>query len=402
MNNLFKKTLLILLFLVIGSFLCFAEKIPLLKKNLGNFEQKSLKSDFGGEWETATDKANNGTSIASTSFVEGIDPAKKAISVNYELKAGYQYRYIMFKINFPKVLDFSKYNSISFWLKGSGHRLKFHVGTEVVKDYDYHSYNIAKTTTDWTEYKIPLSVFVQEGWGSTKEFEMKKVFMIEFQTGSMKEGEKGWFAIGEIKLSSEKIYEQQMASDNALDSLVLISSNEDGFVDSAGGFWEVSDDKVNYGSSTAKLSFGKREDRQTVKMEYELGPLYKYRYAMARLAFVNPINLTRYKSVSFFLRGNEKKLKFHIGTQNVEDYDYYGYVIRSTSSDWKEYKFPLKLLRQEGWGKKVLFDLKKVKVIQFQTGSMLPGEKGWFEIDNLTLSADELTDTNKSALLSSK
>ncbi len=356
---------------------------------LGCFVKGSLKSDFGGEWEILDDKPNNGNSSSSFAFIEGRGPGAKAVKVDYELKGNYKHRYITFEIRFPKILDLSKYNSISFWMKGSGHKVKFQLATEYINDYDFHEYNIPATSSEWKEYKIPLSAFFQEGWGVRKELDVQNVIKVAFQTVSMAEGEKGWFAVEDLTLSTEDAFDpiQEMELPN---QLALENFDKEGFeLIQLGAMWEAVDDSVNGGNSKARLSLGEYGNKKTLRLDYELGAAYKYRYAMAHLTFLNPVDLSKYKWISISIRGSADKLKFHFGTFNVEDYDYHGYALRFTTRDWKEYRLPINSLKQEGWGKKAVLDFEKIKTIQFQTASMMPGEKGWIEIGKIVLESGD-------------
>ncbi|MBN1412891.1 MAG: CIA30 family protein [Spirochaetales bacterium] len=168
---------------------------------LGAFETDSWDVPMG-KWMAEDDSPNKGTSTAVISRVAGQGGSAGAIRFDYTLGTGYQYRYGLVKIGMNGDKDFSGYKTLSFWIRGSGLKLKVHIGTRLVTDYDYHEFLIASVPAEWTEYNVPVTKFFQEGWGAKKKLDMSKIFLVQFQTGSMVDGEKGWLELDNVKFTS--------------------------------------------------------------------------------------------------------------------------------------------------------------------------------------------------------
>jgi hypothetical protein len=378
------KVVLSALVVFLFALLAFAESSAL---SLSDFGTGVLKIDFGkGEWVPFTDKDNGGTSKMALSFVEG-KKSKKALNVAYELGKDYEYRYVTLKLAFKEAVDISKYKSISFWIKGSGSSIRFSVCAADVKDYDYHGYPIAATSGEWKEVRLPFTSLIQEGWGAKKDLDLSKTVVIQFQTASKADGEKGNFAVDKVELSTEKVSDPNSArvltdvlnlSDFAKQGLNLIDLSAK---------WMSRDDSLDGGTSQSKMSFGNGQTKgeKTLRLDYELASGFKDRYAMVGVSFAIPIDLSKYRTLSFWMRGSGNKIRVYIGTKDVEDFDYHNYLITATSGKWKQYKLSFAELTQEGWGKSVVFDPEKISTIQFKTASKAVGEKGWFEIDKVTL-----------------
>ncbi len=176
---------------------------------------------------------------------------------------------------------------------------------------------------------------------------------------------------------------------------IIIDDFEDGdYVDKCAGIWYAINDSVNQGDSECKIRMttGVSNKGRAIKFEYKLGPRFQYRYAMLSDIFKFPIDFTKYKSISFYLRGSGHKLRIKLWSENVEGWDWHGFTIPRTPKKWKRYTIPFFVFRQEGWGKPQKLDLRIIKRIDFQTASMVSGEEGWFEIDNLKLTT--AIDTN--------
>jgi hypothetical protein len=381
--------------------LLFGEPEEKTALSLGDFDQGKLSVEpLSAEWQTADDSPNQGNSKANPSFIDGAQGSKKALELTYELGEKYQYRYAALKLAFKKAQDFSKYKSLSFWIKGSGNKLKLSIATGNVKDYDYYSYTISSTpTSDWVAYKIPFTSFFQEGWGEKKDFDLKNVTFLNLQASSMTLGEKGWFAIDDVRILAEEAVDPAK-NKNLPDVLALTKFDKKSFKveTEASGVWKTSTDNQNGGSSEAKISFGEgyAKGGDSLRMDYDLRTGYKYPYVMTVLQFDSKVDLMQYEGISFWMRGSGNKFRMSFATADVADYDFHGSELEVTK-EWKEYKIPLSFLMQEGWGKPVVFNLENVTAIQFQSESKKVGEKGWIEIDQMVLNKSKTSLINKPA-----
>jgi hypothetical protein len=169
---------------------------------LADFESGEPKGAFDSNWFAIADddSSNHGNSKVAFSMTDGAAGSKHAVRVDYEHGPAYQYRFVLLKCEFPKVADFSSYESLAFTIKGSGEKLKIHIGTYDISDYDYHERVLGATPKDWMELVMPIADFKQEGWGKPKNLNPSHVLLLQFQTGSQVSGEKGWFAIDDVKL----------------------------------------------------------------------------------------------------------------------------------------------------------------------------------------------------------
>ena len=158
-----------------------------------------------------------------------------------------------------------------------------------------------------------------------------------------------------------------------------------------GGIWNVQNDSANGGNST--ISFAKKTNiysgitNRYIWVQYTLGPNYQYRYVFLQNNF-NETNLINYNGLKFLLRGSGNKLRIMIRSDSVagSNYDDFGYVINQTPNNWTEFIIKFSDFNQEGWGtpmdkNEVLRHLNK---IQFKASSMISGESGWFEVDNVS------------------
>jgi len=169
---------------------------------LADFEKGEASGAFGSSWVAIddTDPTNHGNSKAAVSMTDGADGSKYAVRLDYEHGPAYMYRFGLLKCDFPKVVDFSPYQALSFKIKGSGNKLKVHIGTSDISDFDYHEKVIYSTPADWTEIVMTFTSFQQEGWGKSKPFIASHVLLLQFQTGSQIAGEKGFITIDDVKL----------------------------------------------------------------------------------------------------------------------------------------------------------------------------------------------------------
>ena len=98
-----------------------------------------------------------------------------------------------------------------------------------------------------------------------------------------------------------------------------------------------------------------------------------------------PRDLSQYKAIEFWTRGDGKTYRFKIHSTATADYDDYGYNF-TTSSEWERHVIPFEDLTQEGWGKSVSLEqaIQKALKLQWQTIGQ-PHESITLEIDNIRL-----------------
>jgi hypothetical protein len=327
------------------------------------------------------DKEAAGNSNGSISAVPGVNARDAAVKFSYTLGEKFEYRYAMLSLMFKKPCDFSGFKALRFWLKGSGNKMEVDICTDAVLDYDYHAYTIKTTPGEWKQVEIPFAVLRQAGWGAKVDFDPAWVNKIQFKASSTIIDEKGFFVLDGVELSTSSPFVGKISGNP-----FMLSDFEEGLVDRLGDEWKPEDDSPNGGNSRSSLNTGDGQgaSKGSLRMEYTLGPAYKYRYAIAKVEFQNPIELSSYKSLSFWVKGNGKKLKIHLCSATVKDYDWHGSTFAATPQDWTEYVVPFASLTQEGWGRPRPLDLKKIQRIEFVSGSAESGEQGWFEVDNLT------------------
>lgn len=165
-----------------------------------NFE-KGLNDSFGNDWIAEDDSPNKGDSRCSASIAPGPGGKGKALRLDYTLGRAFMYRYALAKTELRVAMDLSKFRSVRFMLRGSGHGVKVMLGIRQVTDYDYHEYIIPASLPDWKEYRIVFRAFKQGGWGRHRAFDPAQVIKVQLQTVSMADGEQGWFEIDDIAFS---------------------------------------------------------------------------------------------------------------------------------------------------------------------------------------------------------
>lgn len=343
----------------------------------------AISATANGEWKIEDDSPNGGNSTAKLSMTTGRSGANTAARLDYTLGPSYQYRYALLQLKYPGIQDRSKYKGIRFWVKGSGSKLEVDLCQNNVADYDYHMAVVNQTGKDWTEVTIPFSQFKQAGWGKKVAFNQSLVNKVQFKAASMKEGETGFFIVDGIEYTTDSPFVDKLAGEN-----FLLADFEGTLLDKLGNEWGVEDDSPNKGDSKGGVTVGDGQggSKGSMRLAYTLGPSYQYRYTIAKVEFQKPLNITDYKTLKFWMKGSGNKVKVHLCSDTVKDYDWHEYVIESTPSDWKLIEIPFTAFQQEGWGKAAELDQKNIIRIQFQTGSMADGEQGWFEVDNLMLS----------------
>jgi len=186
--------------------------------------------------------------------------------------------------------------------------------------------------------------------------------------------------------------------------------------------WTVSDDIPNQGNSTNhQVSFAGvpsflYEDGEwgalstnAIRLDYVLGDnAYPYPYVNIGVGdswnVYDPsrdlfLDASKYAGFSFWLKGNGKKLRVKVctidnfkgtsadvGNGSLYDWDFYGFDIEKTPSEWTRYIIPFTALKREGWSSTpVSLQLDHITRFEFQASSQIKKEQGWFMIYKLEL-----------------
>ena len=185
------------LFLVCGSPLSYAGP-----------QADGLKiSELNGKWEVVTDKLwCKGTSEAKMEFVSGSDNTKDALRIDYTLGTRPEWSpFADLTCKYPDEKDvYSGFTGIKFLLRGSGGKVRLVFMSSNIDTWDFWGYTIDKTPAEWKEYAIKWPD-LSPGWGDTKPLSesLAKVTDIQFHAEG-KEGDKGWFEVGNIALTVDK------------------------------------------------------------------------------------------------------------------------------------------------------------------------------------------------------
>jgi hypothetical protein len=111
-------------------------------------------------------------------------------------------------------LDAQGYDGVSFYLKGDGKKMDFHVCTigsfsgtsnsvgsnPLEYNWDFYVYTINITPSQWTRYDIPFSDLRRVTTQSWVTFRQDHITRIEFQAASRVSGEHGTFTVDEVRL----------------------------------------------------------------------------------------------------------------------------------------------------------------------------------------------------------
>ncbi len=98
-------------------------------------------------------------------------------------------------------------------------------------------------------------------------------------------------------------------------------------------------------------------------------------------------DLTGFKSVSFWVKGDGGRYAISLVRDAVTDYDHYHYEF-AAPKEWTEIRVPLDAFRQHGWGKPVPSAPADVKFLQFSPAAHDKPFDVW--IDHVSLSPDEV------------
>ncbi|HMB01205.1 MAG TPA: CIA30 family protein, partial [Spirochaetota bacterium] len=135
------------------------DDIPLFAGPLADFS----RDDKGYTLQITTDQPQGGASTAVKYFTNS--PGGRAVGVRYELKKDYQYRYINLQLNTAAPINVEAYNSLAVKIRGNTGGLRCKLWSRNVSGYDWHGFVLEDIDKQWTEMLLPLSEFVQEGWG---------------------------------------------------------------------------------------------------------------------------------------------------------------------------------------------------------------------------------------------
>ena len=100
----------------------------------------------------------------------------------------------------------------------------------------------------------------------------------------------------------------------------------------------------------------------------------------------SPGDLSRYKTLRFWAKGDGNAHKVRLIKDSIKDSDHFAFRF-NTSSEWKEVRIPLEAFRQAGWGKPVERSFNDVTAIEFSPGA--PDADFDFRFDQVELLEEE-------------
>ncbi|HBA85679.1 MAG TPA: hypothetical protein DCZ95_16480 [Verrucomicrobia bacterium] len=180
-----------------------------------------------------------------------------------------------------------------------------------------------------------------------------------------------------------------------------------------GGVWNAYDDRENNNSSTVFMAgatngasaFSSQSMRGwgTLRLATTGQPIHVFGGIMTKLTpytndgsfAVSDLSLTTgLRGVSFWLKGNGKKLSVVLKSNAITNYDDYVYTLAHTPCQWKQYILLFTDFTQEGWGGEAVNRdeaLRQVNAIQFKFASKLDNETNEVFVDDLALFGGQLT-----------
>lgn len=203
-----------------------------------DFEDGDQWCELGGSWETSDDAMDKGRSALTIALdssghliMDGEGHASaRSFHFTFALDQGdFEYApYIWWWVilsSDAEPVDFSRYEGFSYWHKGSAHRAT--LTSPDVKDYDYHSSNVA-ASDDWQKVEIAFADLRQLGWGEPRPLDLGRVvgftWLVEGQTGDT----------GEVWLDNLTLVEQFPEPDRGAPDLEIHPAEPppDAFLDS--------------------------------------------------------------------------------------------------------------------------------------------------------------------------
>jgi hypothetical protein len=147
---------------------------------------ESPRGTSGGFW-CAFDQNGLGTQVSPDPFVltPGGAPPSPGHSARYfgtigDNRPPYSWAQLQVFLNSGKTpTDLRGYRSIRFWAKGDGGRYAVVLSKQAVTDYDHFRQEFVATSS-WSQVTLPLSGFVQAGWGKKLPTVFDDVTQIQF------------------------------------------------------------------------------------------------------------------------------------------------------------------------------------------------------------------------------
>ncbi len=157
--------------------------------------------------------------------------------------------------------------------------------------------------------------------------------------------------------------------------------------------WNLNVDQSGLGTTAAPQPFVPEgvAGRQAARLQGHLGKNQApWSWVQLRIS-VNAKNqsqdLSKFKSVEFWVKGDGNPQKIRIIKDAVTDHDQYAMVF-PTSSEWKKVALPFSSFMQAGWGKKVPAEFKDVSAIEFSPNAF--DSDFDFAFDDVALSGEDV------------
>lgn len=165
-------------------------------------------------------------------------------------------------------------------------------------------------------------------------------------------------------------------------------------LDTIGGDWQVITDKLwCKGTSEANMEIvtGPDGSKKSLKFDYALGKRPEGSpFADLTCKYTEDKDFySGFSGIRFKMKGSGGKIRVVFVSSNVSTWNYWGYIIDSTPSEWTEYTVKWTDL-QPGWAstEPLKESLARVTELQFHTEGGKEGDKGWLEVDDIGLIVD--------------
>ncbi|KPJ64437.1 MAG: hypothetical protein AMJ45_05740 [Syntrophobacter sp. DG_60] len=171
-----------------------------------------------------------------------------------------------------------------------------------------------------------------------------------------------------------------------------------------GGLWFSFDDRQHGGSSEViptpgsvfQMSPGGAHFKYCTRIVGKVTTKYKWGYIGMGTDLKHsgaPLDLSRFKGIQFYVKGDDKMYRFMIHSQATKDFDDFGYNFRAPES-WTKIKILFKDMTQQGWGEPAKWDksqgeasiyaVKKALCIVWETLGQ-PQDRVELAVDNIAL-----------------
>jgi len=191
----------------------------------------------------------------------------------------------------------------------------------------------------------------------------------------------------------KKVDTAKIISNQKKEKVYIIDDFEDGdLYNNIGAEWYKWNDQDNGGGSSYKILKTKKDElagvgfnsKHCLTIDYQLQKKeWRYKPYIGLGVFVikgsKPFDGSGYLGLRYSYKGAGHTV--HIETADITDYDTHGKVMKP-SKEWTTVEIPWNELKQEGWGKYVKFDNKKIKKFSINIAGA-DGEKGKLLIDNI-------------------